>query len=332
VARERLTLAGFLSQWLEWLKTPPPKVRPRTLTSYGQLVTQHLIPALGRILLAKLGPKHVDSLLHEKTASGLSARTVQYLHAVLRRALNQALKWDLIPRNVVTLVDPPKVQRPEIQPWAPEEARRFLAEVKGDRLEAIYSVAISCGLRQGEALGLQWQHVDLDNGVIQVREQLQRIDGKLRLADLKTDKSRRAITLPAVTLSALHTHRARQERERQFAGARWQDTGLVFTTTVGTGIDQRNLLRHFYAAIQRAGVRRVRWHDLRHCAASLLLAQGVPMKAVADTLGHSDIRLTMNLYAHLFPEAKREIAERMDAVLAPVAPSVAPEAATRKPS
>jgi integrase len=321
-ANERTTVKQFLNRWLT--ECAEPSVRPKTFTSYSQLVTNHLIPELGGLSLSRMNAQDIHHFLNQKLAAGLSSRTVQYLHAVLRRSLNQALRWDMVPRNVATLVDAPTVERREVVPYTPEEARSFLAAVQGDRLEALYSVAIAVGLRQGEALGLRWTDIDLETGILKVTMQLQRIKKQLVLVEVKTAKSRRSIRIPAVLRSALNTHIARHEESQRAAGTAWKENGFVFTTVVGTPIDQRNLLRSYVAAVKKAGLRKIRFHDLRHTAASLLHAQGVSFKAIQELLGHSDIRTTMNLYAHLYPEIKNEVADQMDAILTPVAPRVAP--------
>ena len=236
------------------------------------------------------------------------------------------MRWDLLPRNVATLVSTPRVQRAEIKPYDVQEARRLLQAAAGDRWEAIYTVAIACGLREGEVLGLTWEDVDLENTRIHVRRQLQRLaDRKLALVELKTEDSRRIVDLPAVCISALATHAERQQSERDLAGSRWVETGLVFTTRIGTGIDQRNLLKHYAKLMQTAGLRRIRFHDLRHTAASLLLAQGISFQAVQRTLGHSDIRTTLNVYGHMYADSRRAVAAAMESMLGPVAPAVAPE-------
>ena len=238
------------------------------------------------------------------------------MHAVLRRALGQALKWGLVARNVATLVDPPRVQRREVQPLGPDQARAILAAVQGDRLEALYSVALAVGLRRGEALGLRWTDVEFDAGALAVRAALQRVNGKLQLVQPKTARSRRTIALPQSVIVALHRHRVRQLQERLLAGQRWHDTGFVFTTTLGTPLDPRNVYRHFQRALDKAGLPRKRFPDLRHTCATLLLAQGVHPRVVMDILGHSQIALTMDTYSHVIPALQREAAGRMDALLA----------------
>lgn len=309
---DRQTVAQFLDRWLA--DVVKPSVRPKTYESYRQIVRLYLAPTLGQHRLAKLTPQHVQSLMNEQLTAGRAPRTVLYMRAVLRRALGQALKWGLVARNVATLVDPPRSQRHDIRPLTPEQAGQFLTAARGDRLEALYAVAVSVGLRQGEILGLRWEDVDLDAGVLRVRVALQRLDGKPQLVEPKTRQSRRTLPLPAVVVRQLHAHRTRQREERLLAGERWQGAGwgLVFTNTLGGPLEPRNLTTRYKALLARAGLPNIRFHDLRHSCASLLLAQGVPMRLIMDILGHSQIGLTMNTYAHIFPELQRQAADAMD--------------------
>ncbi len=275
----------------------------------------YIVPALGRIPLGKLSPQNVEAFLNDQRKAGLSPRTVQYLHATLRRALGRALKWSLVPRNVATLVDAPSTRRKEVEPLTPEEARVLLDAIKGERMEALYSVALAVGLRKGEALGLRWADVDLDAGTIAVRRSLQRAGGRLQFVEPKSTRSRRTVALPNAAITALRTHRARQLQERLFAGPKWQEQGLVFTTTIGTPLEPRNVTRHFHRTLTRTGLPPKRFHDLRHTCASLLLAQGVHPRVVMEILGHSQIGLTMDTYSHVIPALQREAAGQMDAVL-----------------
>ena len=198
----------------------------------------------------------------------------------------------------------------------PKQARTFLEAVKGDRLEALYRVALALGLRKGEALGLRWQDADLDGAQLRVRYSMQRIEGKLQLVETKTKRSRRTISMPVSVVSALRLHRARQLQERLLAGAKWQDSSLIFTTTIGTPIDGRNVNRHFNAILKEAGLPKKHFHDLRHTCASLLLAQGVHPRVVMEILGHSTIGMTMNTYSHVIPALQQDAAALMDALLA----------------
>jgi len=316
----RLTVAVFLDRWLE--DAVRPAVRPSTLRSYRGIVRVHLTPGLGHIRLARLSPQQVQSFLNAKSASGLSPRTVGYLRSVLRKALTQAERWGLVSRNVAKLTEPPRVPKQEIHPLSPIQVQVFLDAIGGDRLEALYLVAIGTGLRQGEILGLAWKHIDLDAGTITVRHALQRVDGRLQLVEPKSTTSRRIVAAPRIVIDALRVHRTRQLQERLLAGSRWaaDPRELVFTTTVGTPMDGVAVTKRFQAVLRRAGLPHQRFHDLRHACASLLLAQGVHPRVVMETLGHSQIALTLNTYSHVIPALGREAADRMDDVLA--SPSV----------
>jgi len=314
VPNQRDKLGPFLRSWLD--DTARPTLRASTYSSYDDILRLHLIPGLGRIPLAKLTPADVQAFLNAKLESGLSPRRVQYLHAVLRRALGVAERWGLVSRNVAKLVDPPRVPRHEIEPLTPEQARRLIEAAAEDRLRALWVTALATGLRQGELLALRWEDVDLDGRkTLRVRHTLARVDGKLKLLEPKTDRSRRSVSLPEVVVTALRAHRTRQRMERLVAGSRWQDTGHVFATTIGTPIEAARVTRSFALALERAGLHHIRFHDLRHAAATFLLAQGMTLEDVKNQLGHSSIVLTSNTYGHVLERRQREVAAAMDAVL-----------------
>lgn len=310
---ERQTVGQFLDRWLT--DCCEPSVRPSTLRSYRDTVRLHIAPVLGKWPLSKLSPQHVQAFIKAQLATGLSRRSVQYHHRVLSQALNRAIKWDLVARNVAKLVAPPRVPRHEIQPFSPDEARQFLDAIAGHRDEALYTVAIALGLRRGEALGLRWDDIDLDAGTLRVRYALQRLPGGLQLTEPKSDRSRRTIAMPALVAKALRSHRARQLAQRLAAGPRWQDGGFAFASGRGTPLDERAVHKRFKAVLSNAGLRDQRFHDLRHACASLLLAQGVHARGVMEVLGHSQISLTMNTYAHVMPTMLRDAADKMDAIL-----------------
>ncbi len=311
------TLAEWLDTYMR--EVASAKVRPSTFHRYAEEISLHIVPALGRHRLDALRPNHLSAFYREKAAT-LSVGSVRRLHAVLRRALNVAVRWQLISVNPASLVEPPSLPHHEVLPYSVAEARAFLEVAKNDRLYARWVVGIALGLRQGEALGLRWSDVDLDAGVLHVRRSLQRNPdtGRLQLLEPKTIRSRRTIPLPPSALQALREHRSRQAQER-LAAASWADPDLVFTTRVGTPIHPRNDHRSFAALVRRAGLRRIRLHDLRHTAASLLVAQGVPARVVMEILGHSQISITMDLYSHVSPEVSREAAGRLESALWPEA-------------
>jgi integrase len=308
-----ISVGDFLDQWLA--DVVRPNVRPWTYAGYEVHVRLHLKPALGRVQLDRLTPLHVQQLLNAKVASGLKPKSVRYIRGTLNSALNQAVRWGLISRNAASIVDGPRVEPYEIQPLTPEEARAFLAAIKSDRLGALYSVALTMGLRQGEALGLRWQDVDLGLGYLRVSKQLQRIDGKAQLVEPKTRRSRRTIAMPTSIVNALKEHQSRQQAEKNEARERWTENGLVFATPFGKPIDATRVSKQFHHHLARAGLAQRRFHDLRHSCATLLLVQGVSPRVVMDVLGHSQIALTMNTYSHVIPELRREAANRMDELL-----------------
>ena len=291
-------------------------MRPKTFSSYSDLVRLHIKPELGHIQLTKLSPQQVQGLLKGRLKAGLSARTVQYIRTVLCIALGQALKWNLVSRNVAALVDSPRAEKFEIQPINQKEARAFLKAIQGDRFEALFTVALSLGLRRGEALGLKWSDIDFQARTLRISQALQRIDGKLRLSEPKTKSSRRVLELPDSLVNKLREHRTRQLEEKMLAGPKWQETELVFTSTIGTPVDPRNVKRRLDSLLSNAGLPHFRVHDLRHFCASLLLAQGVPLKVVSDILGHSQLAVTADLYTHVLPAMRREAVNLLDSVLA----------------
>jgi integrase len=310
---ERQTVDKYLESWLE--ESAKPSIRPMTYVSYASLIRLHVIPELGGVPLAKLTPQHVQALMNRKLAAGLSPRRVAMIRGVLRTALNQALRWGLVSRNVATLVSPPRAVRFEVRPLEPEQARLFLKAVRGDPLEPLYTVALAVGLRQGEALGLRWEDVDLDAGTLHIRHGLQRIEGKLRLVEPKSARARRTIVMPALVTESLRAHRVRQTEQRLLAGAEWEEGDFVFSTAVGRPLTDSTVTHMFQRHLARAGLPRQRFHDLRHACASLLLAQGVSPRVVMELLGHSQITLTLNTYSHVMPGLQAEAAARMDGLL-----------------
>ncbi|MDP6494857.1 MAG: site-specific integrase, partial [Dehalococcoidia bacterium] len=289
-------------------------LRTTTFRRYEEYVRLHVVPHIGRVRLSRLTPQHIQELYSRKLDEGLSPTTVHHLYAVLHRALHQALKLGLVARNVTEAVEPPRPVRSEHLALTPGQARELLAAARSDRLEGLYVLALTSGMRQGELLALRWPDVDLDGGKARVRSTLLR-DGTL--GEPKTSKGRRQITLLAVTIEALRRHRLRQYGDRLSVGPAWTDRDLVFTNAVGNFLDANNLRhRAFPALLKRAGVPRIRFHDLRHSTASLLMSIDVHPKVVQELLGHSQIAITMDTYSHLMPNLQREAMEGLDRLLA----------------
>ncbi|MDH2429289.1 tyrosine-type recombinase/integrase [Sphaerisporangium sp. TRM90804] len=296
--------AEWLDEWIEMKKRQG--TRPLTLRGYRQLIHDHVKPALGRKQLDKLTPTDVRRLIEAKAESGLSAATVKQVHGLIRNALADAEREELIHRNVAKLVKPPSVKRDEARVLTIEEAKSLINTIKGDRLEAFWICALTLGLRRGELLGLRWEDIDFGKGLLAVRQSLQRADGSLQLVDPKTSRSRRAVPVPEPTLAALRKHKREQAAEQLAAGERWKSSGLVFASTIGTPIEPGNLSTRWRKTRAKAGLDWLRLHDLRHACASFLIACGASPRTVMKTLGHSQIGLTMNTYAHVLPGIERE--------------------------
>jgi len=314
------TVDAFLGRWLRDVVEPGRS--PKTAAGYRDMVRLHLVPSLGRHKLTDLKPEHVAAMLREKKTAGLSPRTVHHIRAVLRTALNQALRWGLVTRNVAALTEPPRQDDRKVQPHSPAEVRALLTATEGDRLSLAFRLGLNLGLRSGEVLGLRWSDVDLDRGRLEVRQALQRqihdADGergtRSRLVEksLKTEKSRRTLALPPSVVAALVRQRDAQAFERAAKGPRWIDSGLVITTPTGGPLESRALLKAWHAAQERAGLTRRSFHTTRHAAASVLIDQGVSLDKVRDVLGHSLLATTSDIYGHLTEQAFQDAADAME--------------------
>jgi integrase len=313
LATAGLTTAMFLERWLT--ESVAPKVRPKTYDGYECLVRLHIVPVVGSIALDRLGPADVQGLLNRKVAEGLAPKTVLYMRGVLRTALNRAIRWGLVTRNAAALTDPPRYTPKEVRYLELDEIRLLLDTIKGDRFEALFIAAIALGMRQGELLGSRWTDVDLEAARWHVRRQLQRRAGTVTFSEPRTARGRRTLDLPASLVGVLRSHRARQLEERLIAGDRWVDANLVFATPLGGPLIGTQVTKHLQQLAQSADIWGLRFHDLRHTCATLLLAQQVPARVVMELLGHSQIGLTMNLYSHVIPTLKKEAAERMEIAL-----------------
>jgi integrase len=309
-----LTVKDYLEQWLE--QTVKRRNRVRTYDRYAGDVRNYLIPELGKYQLAKLMPGHVQTLLNKLADAGLAHRSIRNVRAALRRALNQAMRFGYVVRNVAALVDVPGEVTFTPEPLDEDQAKRLLDAISGHRWELLYRIALGLGLRKGEILGLRWEDVDFDVARLRITGSLQRQRGRLERTATKTEASIRAIALPPSLLAMLCEHKQRQVQMRAVA-RRWTETGLVFTSSVGTPIEPSDLSRHFKQVLKEAGLpEHTRFHDLRHSCATLLIVMGVHPRVVMEILGHSQISTTMNIYAHVLPRVQREAITGLDALFA----------------
>lgn len=312
-ADDRRSVGAYLAEWLESTKG---SVRPRTWERYEQYVRVHATPVIGRVVLSRLAPQHLQQLYANRIEAGLSESSVAHLHSVMHTALRQAEAWGAVQRNVARLVNPPRVRRHEMRTLSPAEARMLLQAASSDRYEALFAVAVSTGMRLGELLGLRWRDVQLDAATLRVIASLQATKEGYQFVEPKSARSRRQIALTQTAVAALRRHRAAQALERFRHGRVWHDLDLVFTSENGGPVDDTNLrTRHFYPLLARAGLPRLRLHDLRHTAATLMLGRGVHPKIASEMLGHSQIAVTLDLYSHVTPTMQRDAAATIDAVL-----------------
>lgn len=309
IAPNKLTLGIYLREWLD--EVAAPRVRPSTLAAYRHRVEQFLGPDLGHIGLGKLTARELRRYLEQLKVRGVGARTIRYVHATLRAALEDAVREELIEKNVAKLVRAPSVPTTERSPLSVEETKSFLKANHDDRLYALLVVIALLGLRRSEALGLRWEDVDLDQGTLTVRRGLHRVSGQLVTMETKTARSRRTIPLPAFVVSSLRAHKARQDEECAAIGASWHGSGHVFTSTIGTPLDPDNTTKFVKRALKTAGVRDVRMHDFRHGCVSVLLELRVPPRTVMEIVGHASLDMTMNVYAHVSMDDKKSALDQL---------------------
>jgi integrase len=294
-------------------------VKATTFERYEQITRLHLKPALGRVKLKALTPAHIRGLYREKLEAGSSARTVCYVHTTLHKALKQAVMDGLIPRNATEAVKPPQPSREEMRPLTPEQANLLLqvAHEAGDRLEALYVLAIHAGLRQGELLGLMWDDVDLEDGSLQVRRTLAITKNGPVFTFTKTAGSRRSVKLTSKAIDALKHHLERQLGEIGSArcGTRTASYSPPRRASPST-LNRHNLTRRsFKPLLKRAGLPEIRFHDLRHTCATLLLTRNLNPKIVSEMLGHSTIAITLDTYTHVLPNMRNQAAAAMEEAL-----------------
>lgn len=311
---ERQTVRDYLTVWYDGMKS---QIRPSTYRRYGDFV-KHILPVLGRYSLAKLSPQQLQVLYNKKLAEGLSPTTVHAIHAMLHRALEDALQMGLVNRNVSEMLKPPRRGNREMMTLSVLEMQRFLEVVRDDRFCALYMLALSTGMREGELLGLRWQDVDLARRTVQVRMNVAEIAKKrFALAETKTAYSRRTVGLTQAAVDALAEHWQKQQRDKLSMGDQWVENNLVFPNGYGTIMIPHNITkRSFKKYLVKAGLSRdIRFHDLRHTAATLLLASGVNAKVVSEMLGHSSVAITLRIYAHVLPHMQQSAVQAMDDML-----------------
>lgn len=316
------TVAEYLQQWLDdYVAT---NTAPKTAQTYREIVRSHLVPAFGSLPLTALRPTHLQAFYSRALQSGrvdgrggLSARSVIRYHQIIHAALHQAVRWQLLVRNPADAVEPPRAERREVVGLEPATVRRLFAVADETPIGSLVRTAVLSGMRRGELLGLRWADVDLGRGILHVQQTAQRVAGQgVIFRQPKTRLSRRAIEISREATLVLRDHRRRQLEERLLAGPAYVDRDLVFASSVGTPLEAGTIARTWRRVLATAGVGHVRWHDLRHAHASLLLRQGVHPKVVSERLGHASVGITLDTYSHVLPGLQAAAAAALDLALA----------------
>jgi integrase len=304
------TVKQHFERWLELHKT---KIRGSTYLDYRRILDNHILPTLGHLSLQRPKAQDIDALYACKLEEGYTPGTIQGIHLVIHMALKQAVRWRILVRNVSEDVSPPRETQPqERQILTPQQAQRLLAAARGHRLEAMITLALATGMRRGELLALRWQDIDVRRTCLYVRRSANRLPGGYRVTEPKTASGKRKITLPRFVLETLQQHRIHQLEAKLKAGPRWEEHDLVFCNTYGRFLNTNSLQVLFSSLLRKTGLPHMRFHDLRHSAATILLSMGVPANVVQELLGHSHISITLGVYGHVLSSMQQEAMDKLD--------------------
>ena len=314
----QVTLEDFVATWLDGKDLSRA---PRTVFQYRKMASDHILPALGKMRLQEIQPIHIRQLYTRKKAEGRGPRTLQYMHAVLHCALEQAVREGILGRNPADAVERPKVAQSEFKILTEEQCHQFLHAAVESPYEALFNLALTSGMRQGELLGLKWADLDWEKGTLMIQRQLQRVEHRgLSFVPPKTKAGRRTIKLGTGMLEKLASHKRQQEKIKADAGERWKENDLIFPSTLGTPLDSFRVSHQFKKLLKKNGLPDIRFHDLRHTSISFLLDMGIPVNTVQQRSGHSKASVTTDTYGHSMSHSQDEAAQRIDAMLLPAEP------------
>ena len=312
----KITLDEYLYKWLQ---TARIALRPKTSSQYEHLIGKHILPRIGKVSLKDLRLIDIEKFYGEMALEGIGIRTIRITHNILHQALGKAVKYNLILANPAHGAALPRYKSGEMKVLDEAQITQLLVAAQDSPYLALYQLAITTGMRQGEILGLKWTDLQWQSGILHVQRQAQDIRGQGTIfQEPKTRAGRRTIKLGESTLQALRVHRQRKQVQKLVAGQRWKDHDLIFPSSAGTPLDPSNLRLDFYQVLEKAGLPKVRFHDLRHTAASLMLNHGIPVIVVSKMLGHSKPSITLDIYGHLYNEMQDEAAKMMDELLTPI--------------
>jgi integrase len=318
VEPSRLTVSDFLERWIEHMQG---QVSPRSHERYAEIARKNLAPLLGGLALTKLQPAHISTAYakalasgHRQGRGGLSPRTVTHMHRVLREALQQALRWQLLARNPADAVKPPKVERKQMNVLDTDATAALIETARPYRIFVPILLGVLCGLRRGEIAALRWKSVDLEAGQLRVVASIEQTNAGCREKETKSGRDR-AVALPAMLVAELRRHRAEQAQELLQLGVRLADDSYVVAQADGSPLQPNSLTHAFTDFLEAHGLQRVRLHDLRHSHATHLLAAGIHPKVASERLGHSKVGITLDLYSHVLPGMQAEAAAAVDSAV-----------------
>jgi integrase len=314
----KTTLAQFLDRWLEYVAS---QISPKSHARYGELARKNIGPLLGSVILTQLRPAQISAayskaLTHGRRdgKGGLSPQTVTHMHRVLKQAVGQAVKWEMLNRNPVDAVDPPRAVRAPMQTYDLDQTAELIEVMRPTRMLVPALLAVLCGMRRGEVAALRWKNVDLDTGQLAILESAEQVASKVRYKTPKSGKGR-TLALSASLVAELRAHRLRQAEELLKVGVRLSEKTFVVAQADGSPLQPDTLTQDWFRKLADTTLPRIRFHDLRHAHATHMLSSGVHPKVASERLGHSKIGITLDLYSHVLPGMEADAAERVDAAL-----------------
>jgi len=311
-----VTLSEFLQPWIALHKI---RLSPKTAVRYEQIIRDHIVPQLGGIKLRDLRLGQIEAHCQALLSKGLSPRSARFAHMIIHRSLDDAVRKGYVSHNAAHGATLPRSIPKEMANLDEDEVMRFMIAIQDSRHEALYHLAIKTGMRKGEILGLKWSDLDWKKGTLRIQRQVYRVHKQgLVIRPPKTRAGIRTIQLGEKMLEVLHYHHSRQQIQKAAAGKRWKEHNLIFSSTIGTHLGGSSLIVDFKKLLEQANVRKIRFHDLRHTAASLMLNNGIPVIVVSKMLGHSKTSTTLDIYGHLIPTMQDEAARLMDELVTPI--------------
>jgi integrase len=314
----KTTMAQFLEQWLESTRA---NVAPRTHERYAEIVRTHIVPQIGAVILSKLKPAQISETYATALSKGrrdgkggLSPRTVLHMHRVLKQALKQAVRWELLHRNPSDAVQPPKIEKHRMATYDMAQTAELLGALKGQRIYVPALFAVLCGLRRGEIAALKWRNVDLEKGSLAVVESVEQMNGSVRLKETKSGRVR-TVALPLTVRDELRAHRLAQAQQLLKLGVRLGDENFVCALEDGSPMQPTFITHEWVRAVKGTALPRYRFHDLRHAHGTHMLVSGTHIKVASERLGHSKVGITLDLYSHVLPGMQEDAAAKIDAAL-----------------